>query len=276
MLRSNLSFETGMRLELYRDIDLASAADRLDKNPCWADLQGGVRIVWTANGDPVRQILPRSRLPVGRYNSRKAGRMLHHQSRGHGYVGGEKLALMRCEINPAVADFRSQHIRFDLLVGGAAHTYFPHIIALFHDGTIIVVEVKKDGRWQSDPVYRAKIEAVREICSDLGWRFEIWTQKTMAPTSHDRDNIAQIQMQRFVRIDEVQTLLVARAFQRNDGRIPVSEIKRTIGGMPGAGDLVRGLMCRGCLELPLGEVIQDSTIATAFNRCVSPRLEHSA
>ncbi|MBL7372868.1 hypothetical protein INQ23_26505, partial [Escherichia coli] len=93
------------------------------------DLQRSVRIAWTPNGDPVRQIAPRSRLSVGRYNSRKAGRMLPHQSRGHGRIGGEKLALMTCEIDPGILDFRSQHIRFDLLSGGAARSYFPDIVA---------------------------------------------------------------------------------------------------------------------------------------------------
>jgi hypothetical protein len=202
--------------------------------------------------------------------------MLHHQSRGHGSVGGEKLALMICEIEPAVVDFRSQHIRFDLLLDGAPRAYFPDIITLMHDGSIVVVEVKKDGRWQSDVDYRNKIGTVRDLCTDLGWRFEVWTQTRMAPCSRVRDNIAQIQMQRFIGIDEVQSSMVERALEANGGALSVGRIKRTLGGVLGAADFVRGLMCRGVLTLPLDELVCDSTIATAFTRCATPRLEHSA
>lgn len=261
-------------LRLFSGIELAGSAERIDKEPRWADLQRSVRVVWTPNGDPVRQIAPRSRLPVGRYNSRKAGRMLPHQSRGHGPVGGEKLALMRCEVDPAVIDFRSQHIRFDLLAGGT-RSYFPDIVTLLHDGTVLVVEVKKNARWRSDPDYRDKIDTVRDVCADLGWAFEVWTDADIAPTARVRDNIVQVQMQRFIGIDDVQVLLVIRAMQANRGRLTIGQIKQVLGGMPGAGDLVRGLMCRGVLQLPLAENIGDATVATLVTPAISPILEHA-
>ena len=193
-----------MRLELFGGIRADQWSDAPRAEASWGDLTGGSRVVWTANGEPVRQILPRSRLPVGRYNSRKAGRMLHHQSRGHGKVGGEKLALMICEIDPAVVDYRSQHVRFDLVLNGKSHAYFPDVLKLRHDGTVVVVEVKKDGKWQSDPEYRMKIDAVADVCAELGWGFEVWTDSVMAATTRVRENIAQIQMQRFVAIDDVK------------------------------------------------------------------------
>jgi hypothetical protein len=264
-----------MRLQLYRGVGADESDEPLRQEARWKDLQVGCRISWTADGQPVRQIAPRSRLPVGRYNSRKAGRMLPHQSRGHGSVGGEKLALMICEIDPAVVDFRSQHIRFDLLAGGAMRTYFPDIVSLMHDGTIAVIEVKKNACWQTDPVYSNKIDTVGGICADLGWDFQVWTQSGMAPSPRVRDNIAQIQMQRFVGIDDVQSQMVARALQSSEGRLTVGEIKCVLGSEGGTGDVVRGLMCRGLLRLPLDEQISDKTIATAFTRCASPHMEHA-
>lgn len=201
--------------------------------------------------------------------------MLHHQSRGHGHVGGEKLALMINEIDPAVVDFRSQHLRFDLLLGGAMRSYFPDIVSLMHDGTIRVIEVKKDTRAFEDRAYNAKIEVVGSVCSDLGWLFEIWTARDMAPCSRARDNIRQIQMERFVSIDDVQKLLVQRAFDKNQGCLDVGQIKRLLGGGPGAGSLVSGLMCHGLLVLPLSQRITDDTPATYFKRSASPDREHA-
>lgn len=266
-----------MRLQLYSSLEAAKQEERIDNLEAhWCDLSQGTRIVWTADGQPVRHIAPRSRLPVGRYNSRKAGRSLHHQSRGHGWVGGEKLALMICEINPAVVDFRSQHIRFDLTIDGKPRAYFPDIVALMHDGTIAVVEVKKDDRWQSDPDYRFKIDVVRAICADLGWRFEVWTQASMAPSARVRENIAQIQMQRFISIDALQGLLIEQAFAEAEGELRIGRISEVLGGIAGASDIARGLMCHGMLALPLDERLCDATVATKFTRCASPRLDHAA
>ncbi len=264
-----------MQIDIFKNIgeNVSLAGD--PRAAGWNDLRSGTRIVLAVDGQPVRLLAPRSRLPIGRYNSRKAGRMLHHQSRGHGCVGGEKLALMKCEIDPAIADFRSQHMRFDLPIDGTTQAYFPDVVALRHDGTIVVIEVKKDGRWQSDLVYRAKLEAVRDVCAELGWRFEVWTQSAMAPSPRVRDNIVQIQMQRFVQIDEIQTIAVRRAFGRNDGQLTVGQLRHTLGGLLGAGDLVRGLMCRGVLKLPLEEQIRDVTVTTLFTAHVLPLLEHA-
>ena len=268
-------YREDLRLALYRGSD-QRPRERLDDEAHWVDLQGSARVVWTADDQPIRQIAPRSRLPVGRYNSRKAGRMLHHQSRGHGFVGGEKLALMKCEIDPEIADYRSQHVRFDVLLDGSFQSFFPDIVALRHDGTVQIIEVKKDSRWQRDPSYRSKLEVVRAVCRDIGWGFDVWTQSDIAPTSRVRDNISQIQMQRFISIGEVELLLVERALRKGGGSIAVGEVKETLDGARGAGDLVRGLMCRGILSLPLDQLITDATMATIFDRCLTPQLEHAA
>ncbi len=67
--------------------------------------------------------------------------MLPHQSRGHGRIGGEKLALVTCEIDPGILDFRSQHIRFDLAVRRCGPQLLPrHRRPLTRDGDILVVE----------------------------------------------------------------------------------------------------------------------------------------
>lgn len=263
-------------MQLFRGVGAETSNDQPVGEASWADLHARCRVVWTSSGEPVRQISPRSRLPVGRYNSRKAGRMLHHQSRGHGKVGGEKLALMICEIKPEVADFRSQHIRLDLLINGKVQAYFPDIAMLLHDGTIAVVEVKKDARWQSDLEYRAKLNAAESVCDELGWDFQVWTDSSMAPSTRVRENIAQIQMQRFLAIDDVQALIASRALRLSSGILTVKEIGHALGNLAGAGDFARGLMCRGVLSLPLDERIGPNTMATAFSPCAAPDVRHAA
>ena len=136
--------------------------------------------------------------------------------------------------------------------------------------------MKKDARWQADADYRAKIDTVQDVCADLGWRFEVWTDADMAPTKRFRDNVVQIQMQRFVAIDDVQTLLVERAMRTNRNRMSIGQIRDVLGGMPGAVDMVRGLMCRGVLQLPLGEMISDATVAVLAAPTATPAREHAA
>jgi hypothetical protein len=76
---------TGM-LRLYVEKGISELVETSEAS--WQDLRIGARIVWTPDGKPIRDIAPRSKTPVGKYNSRKAGRFLAHRSRGHGFVGG--------------------------------------------------------------------------------------------------------------------------------------------------------------------------------------------
>ena len=232
----------------------------------WAQIESGARVVWSADDAPMRALAPRSRRRVGKYNSIKAGRLLAHESRGSGYVGGEKFALMLCEIMPDVVDMRTQHLRFDLLIGGALHTYVPDIVRLMDDGSLEVVEVKKDDLWKTDEFYAEKIRLTAAVCAEVAVGFAVWTEKQMARTLRIKENVVAIQAARTVEYDEVDRLLLVRALKSHGGSATVGQLKAALPVHPRhiAEAIIRGMMCRRVLILSLNEHLGDETTATLF------------
>lgn len=237
---------------------------QIEMVPGWDRLDGGIRVVWSHDGRPMRELPPRSRRPIGRYNSRKAGRALAHESRGDhtGKVAGEKLALMLCEIDPLTANIRTQHITFELHMGGNFVSYTPDIIRLMIDGSIGIVEAKADDRWKLNADYRCKIELVEQLCDEMGLGFVVWTNRMMAPTEIVRDNVVQIQMERYAAVETVHELLVRRALSLKGGAASFSHLRQVLDAGPSGGAFIRAMMCRGMLRLPLDERITDDTIVT--------------
>lgn len=256
----------------------SSSEDKCIDGCRWTQIQSGARIVWNEDGKPMRLIAPRSKRPVGKYNSRKAGRFLAHESRGHGLVGGEKLGLMICEIDPHVDDVRSQHLRFDLIIDGTLHEYYPDMVRLMHDGTVEVVEVKKDDLWKRDRDYRMKIEAARALCRELGMRFTVWTHRLMVPIDRVRENIVRIQMDRRARVDDAQIILATAHLRSRGGEATMGDLKDVldVGCRFTAEAAVRAMMCRGHLVIALDQRHDDDAQVALFERCRAPLLEHAA
>jgi hypothetical protein len=238
----------------------------IELGPIWGLNSGVCEIIWSPDGNPIREIAPRSYRPVGRYNSRKAGRMLHHESRGHGRVGGEKLALMLCEIDPDVHDFRAQHIQFRFPLRGRLSRYTPDIVRVMADNRLEIIEVKSDDRWRRNEEYAEKIALVSAICDQVGFSFAVWPERSIAPTPRVRVNIVQIQMERYAAIEESHVLLVRAALYERGGTATVGQLGQVLGGWPGAEAFVRAMMCRGVLRLPLDEAINADTVATMIAR----------
>lgn len=257
------------RLRLYEGIaeDAEDEAVEVDAPSCWNDLRIGARIVWSPDGRPIRRIAPRSRKPVGMYTSRKAGRLLAHESRGHGHVGGEKLAIMRREIDPSFDDLRTQHVRFDMVLGGRQRHSFPDLLLLRHDGVIVVEEVKHDARWKADPDYSAVVDAIRGICDEIGWLHTVSTAKDVAPSPTVRDSIVRIQSQRFCAYEKqhLNAVLLALAAGKT---ATMRDLKQVVGGMPGAQNIVMAMMCHGHIRIPLDRRPDDdrTTIELAGHR----------
>lgn len=257
----------GNMLTIFQGVDSDVGADaeaQIDMLPGWDHVDGGIRVVWSPDGRPMRELHPRSRRPIGRYNSRKAGRELAHESRAspNGKVGGEKLALMLCEIDPNTIDMRTQHITFELHMYGSLVAYTPDIVRLMADGSIGIVEAKADDRWKLDTEYRAKIELVAELCANIGVGFAVWTNRMMAPTERVRDNVIQIQMERYAGVETAHELLVHRELSLGGGTASFGDLRRVLGGGPSAGSFIRAMMCRGLLRLPLADRITDATTVT--------------
>lgn len=227
---------------------------------CWHELRIGARIVWTPDGRPIRDVAPRSKTPVGKYNSRKAGRFLAHRSRGHGFVGGEKLAIMRHEIDPRVSDLRTYHIRFDLVVGGRARSYVPPLLVSTVDGAIEVQHVAGRPLREDE---RSMMTAVANVCSEIGWRFALLKDHDVAPTDRVRDNIIAIQAERYANVQTSDLIAVVTSLHEAGGAAALGRLVACIGEHRPSRPIIKALMCHGHLTLPLDQRIDDRTIVTA-------------
>ena len=196
--------------------------------------------------------------------------MLAHESRGHGHTGGEKLAIMKNEIDPEIDDIRTQHIRFDLVIDGITRRHFPDILKLRHDGVISVEEVKNDSRWKSDEGYRRVVEIAGDICREIGWTYDISTKADIAPSPRVRDNILQIQAERYIMVGGAEIVAVLTALRSANGHATMGDLKAVLGGRPGVQAIVKGMMCRGYLRIPLDGRLEDRTAISLFERCRAP------
>jgi hypothetical protein len=261
------------RLRFYLNSEDGSSEDA-SPSCNWSKLAIGARIIWTPDGKPIREIAPRSKRPVGKYCSRKAGRLLAHLSRGHGYVGGEKLAIMREEINPETDDLRTHHIRFDLVIDGVPQSFIPALILLRHDGAILVRDVKRD-HTRLDPGFtRRRSNLVRDICSEIGWTYEDWGADEIASTERIRLSTVEIQAERFVAYEVVHLLAALALLRTRGGVASLLDLKNVIGGGAEAEARIKAMMCHGHLAFPLDSTVNDSTQVRIFQRCGTPALEY--
>jgi hypothetical protein len=111
----------------------------------------------------------------GEFFASKAQRLIPYRS------SWELRAIEMLEADPTVESFRFEPMRIPYLYGiredGSEQKrhYIPDFIVTYSDGRRVMVEVKPHC-YVDTAVNRAKAEAAREYCSEVGASFEFWTQ----------------------------------------------------------------------------------------------------
>lgn len=214
-------------------------------------------VVLTPDGAPIRSILTGRRVIVtGFYTSRKAGRALP-------YEGMNELALLkRCEVDTAVVDYRSQPLRFEIVIGGVKRTYIADCVRLMDDGTIEVIEAKGSPQQLRQPDYAEKLNAVRSACGRLGWRFRALTGKHLFEPHHLYANIDQIQSRRFVRFNGADAYRAAEFIEREGGQTPLGHLTDALGCGPRGLATAQAMMVRRLISIELTKPLSAESFVT--------------
>lgn len=107
----------------------------------------------------------------------KAQRLIPYRS------SWELRAIEILEADPTVESFKFEPVRIPYLYGSGDDSfhkrhYVPDFLVTYSDGRRVMVEVKPKC-YVGTAVNRAKAEAAREYCFEVGASFEFWTQKRL-------------------------------------------------------------------------------------------------
>lgn len=126
-----------------------------------------VRIVRAANGGALRTFNGGLAHENGWLASKKAGRLLHYEGIA------QRDFLVRAEVEFGVQHMGSEAVRFEFVGPNGKEIYTADVELIAPNGTITIVEIKRDRRDLSDPAYRDKLARVKQICDEKGMRFRI-------------------------------------------------------------------------------------------------------
>jgi hypothetical protein len=108
--------------------------------------------------------------------------------------GHDEAALLKyCEVDTRVVDYLSQPFRFEFVMDGKKRIYVADCARLLDDGTVEVIEAKGDRNNLGDADYVQKLDRVRELCLELGWRFKIVTRRRLFEPAAIHANVEFVQ-----------------------------------------------------------------------------------
>lgn len=94
----------------------------------------------------------------------------------------------------------SESVRFEFVRESRKEIYTIDVELIGPDGSITLVEVKRDKDDLKDPAYRAKLAAVREICEENGIRFKVIFRHDIWTSLVHRRNVTLFASRQFVAI----------------------------------------------------------------------------
>lgn len=125
------------------------------------------RIVRATDGGALRTFSGGLAHENGWFASKKARRLLHWQ-------GIAQLEFItRAETDFGVVRMATESIRFEFVGAAGKQVYTADVELIGSDGTITLVEIKRDERDLAVPGYLEKLAAVRRICQAEGMSFKV-------------------------------------------------------------------------------------------------------
>ncbi|WP_267389722.1 TnsA endonuclease N-terminal domain-containing protein [Sphingomonas sp. GC_Shp_3] len=217
-----------------------------------------VQMIRAENGGALRTFNGGLAHENGWYTSRKAGRVLHWQG------AGQYDFLTRAEVEFSVKRVASESVRFEFTRHSKKQIYTIDVELVASDGTITLIEIKRDERDLADPEYRAKLKAVHEICDENGIGFKIIFCHQIWDSLIHRRNVMLFCSRRFVTIlPEHIGRLEAHAKQVGTDATFGSTAKALVPNCPRTGEAVfQALTVARRIEIDLTQSLLDTTRAT--------------
>lgn len=130
----------------------------------------------------------------GWFTSRKARRVVHYEGEAQFHF------LERCEVEFNVVRMASEAVRFEFIRNGKQQTYTADVELVLRDGSIAIVEIKRNRDDLRDPEYRATLGFVSEICQERGIHFKVLFQNDIWHSLTHRRNVALFCSRRFATV----------------------------------------------------------------------------
>ena len=96
---------------------------------------------------------------------------------------GEALLAATNEVDADVVDYQCHPFEILIMRNGRLERYRPDCVRQFRDGTIELIEVKRDDGDLDDPEYREKLATVADLARICGWRFRVMHYAEIAGAS---------------------------------------------------------------------------------------------
>jgi hypothetical protein len=219
----------------------------------WDSLAASATLVTTPCGAPIRTIVTGRRvITTGVYASRKAGRPQPYESMN------ERAFFMHCEVDTDVIDYRAQPFRMEFVLDGRKRTYIADCVRVLASGDIELVEIKSDPSSVHDPDYRQKLEAVRAICSQVGWRFRLIFRKALTEPAAVHGNIMDVQSWRMTEYSDADVFRVVDALRRQPDAT-LGDVIQDLGSRAEGLAKLKAMMVGRIVSLDLTEPIGDAT-----------------
>lgn len=173
----------------------------------------------------------------------------------------QRAYLMRCEVDQEVEWAQSERRRFEFPLNGRLRRYTCDVEVQKTDGSVEIVELKRNERDLEDEDYRHTLAGVAEICRRCGWTFKIVLAPEIFVSRHHRDNVELFQSRRFARVspDHIRRL---DSFALKCGLVSsYGELAEVIepGFAPGGMAVLQALLVRGRISIDLTQPIFHET-----------------
>jgi len=112
----------------------------------------------------------------------------------------QRAYLMAREVDHNTRWAQSEAVRFEFPLEGRWRRYTSDVKVQMIDGSIAIVEIKRNVRDLDDEDYQLTLAGVAEICRRCGWSFRIVFADEIFASRHHRDNIELFQSRRFARV----------------------------------------------------------------------------
>ena len=145
--------------------EMHPSAERYVREPKFE--QSSVQIVRARDGGALRTFHGGLAHENGWFNSAKARRLLHFEG------VAQRDFLVRAEVEFGVKYLASEAVRFEFVGPNGKEVYTADVELIAPNGTITIVEIKRDRRDLSAPAYRDKLARVKQICDEQGMRFRV-------------------------------------------------------------------------------------------------------
>jgi hypothetical protein len=174
----------------------------------------------------------------------------------------ELLFTQESEVDVGIADFASQAVSFKVWANGKWLTYHCDYCRLRTDRKVEIVEVKPDLSHFEEPKYKAKMEAVTELCCLLGWEFKSVFGSDLQQKTFHNYHVSWIHRYRFYKFSQLAIQAISKTPDADLGPLTVGHITDACANTAEARAMISALICRGEIHIDLTKPIYRETEVT--------------